>query len=128
MSITQLQQEFKTRYDLEKYTREYLSTHFETVVKKGDVVPKDYTYKKISDLTDSELRNILLHYKNKVNERPTPKTQIATIQQYYDNNKLNVHHTFDKIGGSDEDWWLWGFFFTILIIILIFLYRRKQSS
>lgn len=128
MSVQQLELEFKTRPELEKYTREFISTYFETVVKDGDVVPKDFNYGKIKDLSDSQLRQILAHYKNIVNERVKPKSQIVTIKNYYDNNKLSVHHTFDKVGGSDEEWWFWAFLIIILIIVIFIVYRRRQST
>lgn len=128
MSVLSLELEFKSRYELEKYTREFISTYFETIVKDGDVVPKDYNYGKISNLSDAQLRRILVHYKNIVNERVKPKSQIVTISKYYDNNKLNVHHTFDKVGGSDEEWWFWAFLIIILIIVIFIFYKRRQSA
>ena len=115
--------EFKDRQSLEKYTREYISTYFDTEIQDGDVVPKAYKFGKISTLNEKELYGVLTYYRNKINAKPKAKTQIHTIKEYYDSGKLNVHHTFDH--ATSEDLWFWVIFFILIAILLFVYYRRK---
>ncbi len=116
--------EFKDRSSLERYTREYLSTYFETTINHGDVLPKDYKFGKLSTLSFEELYKVLNHYRNIINSKKKPKKNIKVIQDYYDTNRLTVHHTFDNVENSE--WIFWGFLIIILIIIFI-IYRRKKQ-
>jgi DNA helicase TIP49 (TBP-interacting protein) len=115
--------EFSDRHSLEKYTREYISTYFDTQVIDGDVVPKAYKFGKISKLSEKELYEMLTYYRNKINSKPKPKAQIHTIKEYYDSGKLKVHHTFDRRNSDDTMFWI--IFFAIIIILLFIYYRRK---
>lgn len=127
MSINQLRLEFQDHKSLEKYTREYISTHFETTVNKdADVVPKLYNFGKISDLSYEKLLVVLSYYKNIVDTRKKPKARIAQIKDYYDSGKLNVHHTFDRGTDDNTDLIFWGIIFIIIILLIIFLVRRKN--
>lgn len=118
-----MNKEFKDRRDLEKYTRSFISSHFDIEVRNGDVVPKDYKFKKISDLNDTELYSVLTYYRNKHKAEPSTKTQIVTIKDYYDAGKLTMHHTFDY--GDNTDMYFWIFMFIVIIILIIIYYRRK---
>lgn len=117
--------EFKDRAALEKYTREYISTYFDTIIKDGDVVPKNYKLKKISKLTDTELYQMLNHYRDQINSKTKPKTKIAGIKDYYDSGKLTMHHTFDT--GSGSDMWFWIFLFIIFVFFVVYYYRKRDK-
>jgi uncharacterized HAD superfamily protein len=117
--------EFKNRESLERYTREYLSTYFETTVSAGDVLPKDYKFGKLGTLSFEELYGVLNHYRNIINSKQKPKTNIKTIQNYYDPNRLTMHHTFDNVDTSN--YIFWGFTIVILIIVFFIIYKRKKN-
>ena len=129
MSVNQLKLEFQDQKSLEKYLREYISTHFETTVsKEGDVTPKKYNFGKISDLSYDKMINVLSYYKKIVDARKAPKSRIVSTKDYYDSNKLNVHHTFDNINTDNLDFIFWGFIIIIIIILLVIYFRRKKSE